>query len=128
MDFESQAHAPGSTFSDVTLLAKVGRSRNIHACLCRSVAVEPQKGNDVEVRIGLVNTAREISLETSQTPAEIEKLVSDALASFWDKGENSVPTVLKLTDDKGKLYLIAAMNIAYVEIGSDKSRAVGFVN
>lgn len=82
----------------------------------------------MEVRIGLVNTAREISLETSQTPAEIEKLVSDALASFWDKGENSVPTVLKLTDDKGKLYLVAAMNIAYVEIGSDKSRAVGFVN
>jgi hypothetical protein len=36
--------------------------------------------------------------------------------------------LLKLTDDKGKQFLIAAMNIAYVEIGSDKSRAVGFVN
>jgi hypothetical protein len=79
----------------------------------------------VEVRIGLVNTAREISLETSQTPADIEKLVSDALTSA---GNNANSTLLKLTDDKGKQFLIAAMNIAYVEIGSDKSRAVGFVN
>jgi Protein of unknown function (DUF3107) len=79
----------------------------------------------VEVRIGLVNTAREISLETSQTPADIEKLVSDALTSA---GNNAASTLLKLTDDKGKQFLIAAMNIAYVEIGSDKSRAVGFVN
>ena len=82
----------------------------------------------MEVRIGLVNTAREISLETSQTPAEIEKLVSDALASSGNKAEGSSPALLKLTDDKGKQFLIAAMNIAYVEIGSDKSRAVGFVN
>lgn len=79
----------------------------------------------MEVRIGLVNTAREISLETSQTPADIEKLVSDALTSA---GNNAASTLLKLTDDKGKQFLIAAMNIAYVEIGSDKSRAVGFVN
>ena len=79
----------------------------------------------MEVRIGLVNTAREISLETSQSPAEIEKLVSDALTST---GNNAASTLLKLTDDKGKQFLIAAMNIAYVEIGSDKSRAVGFVN
>jgi hypothetical protein len=79
----------------------------------------------VEVRIGLVNTAREISLETSQTPADIEKLVSGALAS---SGNNAAPALLKLTDDKGKQFLIAAVNIAYVEIGSDKSRAVGFVN
>ena len=79
----------------------------------------------MEVRIGLVNTAREISLETSQSPADIEKLVSDALTSA---GNNAASTLLKLTDDKGKQFLIAAMNIAYVEIGSDKSRAVGFVN
>ena len=79
----------------------------------------------MEVRIGLVNTAREISLETSQTPADIEKLVSDALTS---SGNNAAPALLKLSDDKGKQYLIAAVNIAYVEIGSDKSRAVGFVN
>ena len=35
--------------------------------------------------------------------------------------------VLKLTDDKGKVYLVATGNIAFVEVGSDQNRRIGFV-
>jgi len=73
----------------------------------------------VEVRIGIVNVAREISLESSQTPAQIEKLLADALAT-------SAPFV-SLTDDKGKTFLVPTSGIAYVEIGAEESRRVGFV-
>jgi len=73
----------------------------------------------VEIRIGMVNTPRELSLETSASAAEIEALVSAALA-----GNTSL---LKLTDDKGKVYLVPSATIAFVEVGSDQSRRVGFV-
>ena len=73
----------------------------------------------MEIRIGMINTSREIGLETSQSLAEVETLVSNALT-----GSDSL---LKLSDDKGKVYLIAAANIAFVEVGSDQSRRIGFV-
>lgn len=73
----------------------------------------------MEIRIGMVNTPRELSLETSASAAEIEALVSAALA-----GNTSL---LKLTDDKGKVYLVPSATIAFVEVGSDQSRRVGFV-
>lgn len=73
----------------------------------------------MEIRIGMVNTPRELSLETSSTPAEIESLVAAALAG-------STP-FLKLSDDKGKVYIVPSATIAFVEVGSDQSRRVGFV-
>ena len=73
----------------------------------------------MEIRIGMVNTPRELSLETSASAAEIEALVSSALAGNT--------ALLKLTDDKGKVYLVPSATIAFVEVGSDQSRRVGFV-
>ena len=73
----------------------------------------------MEIRIGMINTSREIGLETSQTMAEVETLVANAL--------NGSSPVLKLSDDKGKVYLVAAANIAFVEVGSDQNRRIGFV-
>ena len=73
----------------------------------------------MEIRIGMINTAREIGLETSQTMAEVETLVANAL--------NGSSPVLKLSDDKGKTYLVASANIAFVELGSDQNRRIGFV-
>jgi hypothetical protein len=35
--------------------------------------------------------------------------------------------VLKLSDDKGTVYVVPAAALAYVEIGSEESRRVGFV-
>jgi hypothetical protein len=70
----------------------------------------------VDIRIGIANTPREISFESAQTPEEIEKIVA---ASFES-------TFLKLADNKGKTYLVPTPSVAYVEIGSDQSRRIGF--
>ncbi|WP_298120340.1 DUF3107 domain-containing protein [uncultured Aurantimicrobium sp.] len=73
----------------------------------------------MEIRIGMINTSREIGLETSQTLAEVEALVANSLSG--------TSPVLKLSDDKGKVYLVASANIAFVELGSDQNRRIGFV-
>jgi hypothetical protein len=73
----------------------------------------------VDVRIGIQNSPRELSFETSQSAAEVEQAVAAALS-----GQS---TVLKLSDDKGTVYVVPAAALAYVEIGSEESRRVGFV-
>jgi hypothetical protein len=73
----------------------------------------------VDVRIGIQNSPRELSFETSQSAAEVEQAVAAALA-----GQSAV---LKLSDDKGTMYVVPAAALAYVEIGSEESRRVGFV-
>jgi hypothetical protein len=72
----------------------------------------------VEVKVGVADTARELLINSSQTPEEVEALVADAL-------NNSVGT-LALVDDKGRRYLVPSARVAYVEIGSADSRKVGF--
>ena len=73
----------------------------------------------MDVRIGIQNSPRELSFETSQSAAEVEQAVAPALS-----GQS---TVLKLSDDKGTVYVVPAAALAYVEIGSEESRRVGFV-
>ena len=76
------------------------------------------KGPSVEVKIGVADSPREISFNSAQTPSEVEKLITDALAK--DGG------VLALTDEKGRRFLVQAAKIAYVEIGAADIRRVGF--
>ncbi len=73
----------------------------------------------MDIRIGIANSARELSFETSQTAAEVESAVSTAL--------DSDQKFLKLTDDKGRVYIVPTASFAYLEVGSDQSRRVGFV-
>jgi len=73
----------------------------------------------VDIRIGIVNSPRELSFESSQTAAEIEKVVADALGS--------AATFVKLADDKGKVYIVPTVSLAYLEVGSEESRRIGFV-
>ncbi len=73
----------------------------------------------MEIRIGIINSARELSFETNQPAAEIEKAVSDAL-------ENEAK-IIRLADDAGKVYLVPSATLAYIEVGSEKTRRVGFV-
>ncbi|KWX67157.1 DUF3107 domain-containing protein [Mycobacterium sp. NAZ190054] len=72
----------------------------------------------MEVKIGVTDSPRELVLSSAQTPAEVEKLVTDALS-----GE---PSVLSLTDEKGRRFLVQSARVAYVEIGAADSRRVGF--
>lgn len=73
----------------------------------------------MEIRIGIQNSPREIGFETSQPLAEIEAAVAAVLA-----GEQGY---LKLSDDKGKVYIVPAATFAYIEIGTEESRRIGFV-
>jgi hypothetical protein len=73
----------------------------------------------VDIRIGIANTPREISFESGQTAQEVETVVAAAL-------EGGAPFV-KLSDSKGKIYLVPTASVAYVEVGSESSRRVGFV-
>lgn len=72
----------------------------------------------MEVKIGVTDSPRELILNSAQTPAEVEKLVTDALGS--EAG------VLSLTDEKGRRFLVQSAKLAYVEIGAADSRRVGF--
>jgi Protein of unknown function (DUF3107) len=72
----------------------------------------------VEVKIGVTDSPREIAFTSVQTPDELEKVVTAAL----DKGTS----VLSLTDEKGRRFLLQPSRIAYVELGPADSRRVGF--
>ena len=73
----------------------------------------------MDIRIGILNSPRELAFETDQSLADIEAAVSAAV-------EKGAP-LLALTDDKGKRYLVPTAAIGYVEIGSESTRRVGFV-
>ncbi len=72
----------------------------------------------MEVKIGVQHASRELVLEIEQSPAEVEAAVSDALS-----GKSNL---LQLVDEKGRRVLIPADRLAYVEIGEESSRRVGF--
>ena len=74
----------------------------------------------MDIRIGLTNVARELYLETDQSKEDIETLVHEAL-----KSESAS---LKLTDTKGRSYLVPSRNIAFVEYGIEEARRIGFVS
>jgi hypothetical protein len=72
----------------------------------------------VEVKIGVQFAPRELVLESSQTPDQVEKAVAEALRA--DLG------VLTLEDEKGRRVLVPADKLAYVEIAENETRRVGF--
>ena len=73
----------------------------------------------MEVKIGVLHTPREITLESAQTPEEVEHLVATAL--------KSVDGQLTLTDERGRKIIVPANLVAYVEIAQSDVRRVGFV-
>lgn len=71
----------------------------------------------MDIRIGIKDSAREIAFDSAQTAKEVEDTV---LASL---GEGH----LALDDAKGRRYIVPSASIAYVEIGSESTRKIGFV-
>ena len=71
----------------------------------------------MDIRIGITNSPRELTFETAQSAAEVEELITSGLAA------GSV----KLTDAKGRVFIVPAATFAYVELGSESTRRVGFV-
>ena len=71
----------------------------------------------MEVKVGVKGAARELSLESAQTPEEITEAVKHALT---DGG------ILSLTDEKGRQVIVPVDKLAYIEIGEQVERRVGF--
>jgi predicted lactoylglutathione lyase len=72
----------------------------------------------VDIRIGITNTPRELAFESAQTRAEVEAVIAGALESG--------AKLVSLTDDKGTVYMVPTDSLAYIEIGSEESRRIGF--
>jgi hypothetical protein len=73
----------------------------------------------VDIRIGITNSAREISFETSQSAAEIQSVVAKAL--------DSDAKYFTLQDDKGSVFVVPVASFGYIEVGAENPRRVGFV-
>jgi hypothetical protein len=73
----------------------------------------------VEIRIGITNTGRELSFETAESSDAVKKSVADAL--------DASATHISFTDTKGNSYIVPTAGLAFIEIGTEESRRVGFV-
>lgn len=71
----------------------------------------------MEVKVGILHVQREITVETAKSAADVEQALTAALAD----GQ-----LLRLEDEKGRSVLIPVANIAYVDLGIEHVRPVGF--
>lgn len=71
----------------------------------------------MEVKIGVQHAPRELALESAQTPDEVGKLVTEALAGN---------TTLQLVDARGRRVIVPVDKLAYIEIAEQAHRPVGF--
>lgn len=72
----------------------------------------------MEIRIGVRNVAREVTLESAQTPDQVRATIAEALTT-------GAPLV-ELEDEKGSRVLVPTSALGYVEIGSPEKSRVGF--
>lgn len=72
----------------------------------------------MDIKIGFVESPRELVITTDTNQEEVADQVIEALS-------NDAAT-LQLTDAKGVRYVIRARQIAYVELGTTTQRFVGF--
>ena len=70
----------------------------------------------MDVRIGMQNVSREIQIETDDSADDVAKAVKAALESG----------TLELADSKGRRVIVPTASLAYVELGEESKRRVGF--
>jgi hypothetical protein len=73
----------------------------------------------VDIRIGIANTGRELTFESSESAESVKKAVTDAL--------DAAASHVTFTDSKGNSYIVPTAGLAFVEVGTEESRRVGFV-
>ena len=73
----------------------------------------------MDVRIGIRDNARDISFESGLSAKDLMAKVKKAI--------EALEPVLELSDEKGSIILIPTSSIAYVEIGAEETRRVGFL-
>ncbi len=70
----------------------------------------------MEIKVGVLHSPRELTIESNQTPEAIEKAVEAAGAEGF----------LRIDDVNGSRVLVPTGNLAYVEIGATRRAGVGF--
>ncbi|MGI8679494.1 MAG: DUF3107 domain-containing protein [Jatrophihabitans sp.] len=73
----------------------------------------------MDVKIGVLHTAREIVVDSAQTPEEVEQAVAEAL--------KSIDGQLVLVEERGRKVIVPANLVAYVDISQADTRRVGFI-
>lgn len=76
-----------------------------------------ESANKVQVRITVANVNSDINFESSLSAADIQSAVNAALKS----GD-----ALTLEDTRGRVVMVPADKIGFVEIGEQTDRRVGF--
>lgn len=71
----------------------------------------------MEIRIGILHAPREIVIESTDSADAVQAAVDAALASG---------NTLRLHDEKGRIVLIPAAHLGYVDIAAVETRRVGF--
>ena len=71
----------------------------------------------MEIKIGVQDTAREVSLDSNDTSESVIAAVNEALATGG---------TLTLVDERGRTVMIPAAKLAYVEISASQKGRVGF--
>lgn len=70
----------------------------------------------MEIRIGVQNISREITLESDLSSEQLKEVIDAALSG----------TILELTQSKGGKVIVPTAAIGYIEIGTEEKRRVGF--
>lgn len=83
----------------------------------RRHAAPPGSFGIVEIKIGILNVTREVSIDSTLSGEEVSQRLADAIASNG---------VLDLSDDKGRRVIIPAQSIGYIDLGPENARKVGF--
>lgn len=71
----------------------------------------------MEVKIGIVNIAREVTIEVKQSADEVSASLAAAIKAdgLW-----------QLTDDKGRRIIVPTDRLGYIDLGVESVRPVGF--
>ena len=71
----------------------------------------------MEIKVGIQHVNREVVVESSESASAVEKGLAEAMKN---------DTFFTVTDDRGRKVLIPAAKIAYVDLGEENARRVGF--
>ena len=71
----------------------------------------------MDIKVGIQHVSREVVVDSADTANDVEKAFTEALS---DDG------FLSLSDSHGRKVLIPANKIAYIDLGEENARRVGF--
>ena len=71
----------------------------------------------MEIKVGIQHVNSEVVVETTETAADVEQAFAEAVESEG---------VFTLSDERGRRVLIPSTKIAYVDLGEEHARKVGF--